>query len=170
MSRRGTTLLEVLFALIILSVALLPIIQHGGQVHRQSYSTEYRLLGQLRARFLIETIAAMDFDLLHQYASRSASGSGGQPVPFEVEELLRIGQADGPPLLTLFASGEPRHDEKLRQLRQLATIRPVSVDLLEIEVRVFWTLPDQPQDARQIQLARLLHRPEATMTRKVPSR
>src|SRR5690606_4547328 len=87
--RRGLSLVEVLVALFAIAVAIVPMLQSGTSIHRQSYMGEMHVLASVRARALLGLVSALDFVVLHQILGRQPQA---QAQKLDLDALLPPGE------------------------------------------------------------------------------
>jgi len=81
-STRGFTALEVVVAILVLAVAVLPIIDMTTSGRQAAALTEYHVIAQRRALRILEVYASEPYDRLRRLP-RDAEGVVTAPVPFD---------------------------------------------------------------------------------------
>ncbi len=123
--RRGFTAAEVIVAIAVLALAVLPVFMTTTSGERNVRLTEYHVIAQTRAKRVIEAFATYGLDEL-----RKLGGSGGSlPPPFIDGELDASGM-DLP----------EEYRRKMENFREEYAFENLGPELGRVEVRVFWTI------------------------------
>lgn len=162
-SSRGISLVEVLLASCLLIVVIAPILTSGSAIHRRTSHTEFRAIAAIRARTLIELLAATDFEVLRQL---HGSGEAREVNLNEVFELSAIERLSRPTTVT------PRVQNMLERFRdrERVTYQALGPHLGRIDVWIRWEDPGGKAGAPplELHLSRLVHRPESTLSGSTP--
>lgn len=160
---RGVSLVEVLLASCLLIVVIAPILTSGSAIHRRTSHTEYRAIAAIRARTIIELLAATDFEVLRQLY-----GSGGERE-INLNEVFELGAIER---LNRPSDPSPRVQSMLERFRDKdkVTYQALGPHLARLDVRVHWEDPGGRAGSPplELHLSRLVYRPESTLSGSVP--
>ena len=159
-------MVEILMAIVIISIALLPLVTSGRAVHRQGYFAEHHTMAMIRARSILDLVRSLDYDVLDQLAQ--SSGSSGE-IDIDPKTLLEDG---GFSLLftpVAFGIGVQNYQKKLKFFKEELSFTRFDNDLGKVRVRVTWKdgADRKSSAAHQVVLAQVLHRPEAGAATRV---
>lgn len=167
------TLLEVMLAVLVVGVTLIPLMTSGQTIHRQGHMTEHHALADSQARTLLDLSCALEFPLLEAVARRAPAPGG--PAPLELDELLT---PEGLDLLFSPALGTPTdlvqvhalYKSKLDNFKHWVTVKLVEDDLIEVQVLIKWKDAVDQKAGREHDLkqGRLVRRGQHAMTEGVP--
>lgn len=167
---RGFSLTEVMIAVVILGLALMPLLTTGRATHRQTYFAEHHMIASTRARTILDLVSSLDFAILDWIARKSPGGAAGNPIQIDLEKLLEPGGLE-----LLFAPAldtDPKtlsYLIKLRNFEHRVTYTRKSANLGEVKVSVKWVYAGDKKD-HEIVLTRLVYRGEHSHTVSVPFR
>jgi hypothetical protein len=147
---------EVLLAVCLLVVVLVPILTSGSAIHRRSSHTEYRAIAAIRARTLLDLLAATDFELLRQLCGSA------EAKDIDLDELFDLGTI---PLLNTPSTLTPRVKNMLDRFKDQARYQGLGNTLARIDVWVRWEDPAARPGSPPLEfhLSRLIMRPESTL-------
>lgn len=134
----GFSLVEVLLAVLILALCLVPVLALNMQQTRGAWFTDCHLAARAHARRVAETLAAQDYDALRQAAASDDEGSLPSLLPAAAAELARLsGEAPLPRHLQAYATSRERFTQSVT-FEELAP-----TGLARIVVRVSWAMPGE---------------------------
>lgn len=163
MNRRGLSLTEVVVALLAFAVAVVPLMQSGTSIHRQSYMGELHVMGAMRARTLLGLVQTMDFDALCRLLGRQPTPA---PVVINVEDLFPPGEVAF--ALSAPSSVDAAYASKLKLFSHEVSGRILDRHRVEVVASVRWTLVSDKADKKhEHRAAVILHRPEVTTSKGV---
>ena len=156
--RRGLSLVEVLVALLAIAVAVVPLLQSGTSIHRQSYMGELHVLAAMRARTLLGLFQSMDFDVLHQMLGRQPMAA---PQIVNLDTLLPPGELQL--MFSAPAAVDGSYANKLKLLTHEVSARIIDRHRIQVSVVVHWILvSDKDGQTHDHHASAVLHRPEVS--------
>lgn len=166
MKRRGLSLIEVMIAVVVLGLALVPVMTMGAATHRKTYFNESQQLAVARARALLDLVGSLPADWFFELSSKRAAGQFGQTIEVDPEKLF--GQAQ---IVDLFGpmpgTAGDKSLERAGQLKHAVTWTLRAKDRGELVATVSWLLPGE-RSGHQVRLARVLTLKEAAYA--IPAR
>lgn len=157
-TRRGLSLTEVLVALLAIAVAVVPMLQSGTSIHRQSYMGEFHVLAAMRARTLLGLVSSMDFDVLHQLLGRQPQA---QAQKLDLEALLPPGELSL--MFSAPANVDTNYGNKLKLLSHEVAGRILDKNAIGVGVIVRWTITaEKDGKVHEHRATAVLYRPEGT--------
>lgn len=133
MRRRGFTATEVIVAVAVLALAVLPVFWTTTQGQKQVRLTEYHVIAQARVKRLLEAYATYGLEGLRD----STGGADGPlPAPFD------LGSVD-----SSFELPE-EYRRKMENFDESCDLETVTDDLALIRCRVTWTIGKQNREYR----------------------
>ena len=166
-SRRGFTLTEVMIAVVVLGLCLVPLLTSGTTTHKRSHFAEHHILAASRARTILGMVTSLDFAVLDWIVQ---SSGGTAPIELDLEKLYEPGSMDL--LFAAIAGGDARtasFEGKLDHFSHKVTYERISTDLGRVVVTFDWQYSaDQGKGNHELVLARLVRRNERSMTRIPP--
>lgn len=172
-ARAGITLLEVMIAVLLVGVTIIPLMTSGQAISRQGHLTEHHALADSQARTLLDLSCSLDYALLEAVARKAPAA--GTPAPLLLDTLLT---PEGLDLLFSPALGTPPelvqihalYKSKLDNFRHWVTVKLVEDDLIDVQVLIKWQDAADKKASKEHELkqGRLVRRGQHSMTEGVP--
>jgi hypothetical protein len=146
-----------MFVVLLLVFALIPLMNLGGSTHRQAFFTEHHLLAMPRARLVLDLACAIDFELYDALAKKS----GGVEATVDLDQICGAGTIQG--LYEATVPGTQGYTIKLGNFRHAATFVRLDDATGRIDVDVRWSFAGDSRDRPDhvVRLSRLVYRREA---------
>ncbi len=129
--RRGFTAVEVIVAVAVLSIAVIPVFMSTTSGAKNVRLTEYHVIAQSRAKRLLEAYTTYGLEEL-----RELSGGGGElPPPFSQADLDQK-QFDLP----------PEYRSKMENFSESGVFEDLSADLGLVRVEIQWKIQGKPHE------------------------
>jgi len=135
-TRRGFTAVEVIVAVAVLAIAVIPVFMSTTSSAKNVRLTEYHVIAQARAKRVLEAFSTYSLPEL-----RAANSGGSLPAPF-ADDDLDGGGFDLP----------PEYRRKMENFTEEYSFEELGPDLGLIRVKVQWTVQQRQLDYELFQV------------------
>lgn len=160
--RSGVSMIEIMVVVVLLGLALIPLMNLGGQQNKQQFFTEHQLLAMGRARLVLDVAASFDFEVFDALCRKQNDVA----TEVDLEKIFPNGA-----LAQLYAetpgSATASYAVKLGTIQQKLEFKRIDDVSGLLTARIAWSFgADKKDQGHSVELSRLVHRKEVVANRR----